>query len=333
MEGMSSLLSFLGAPIVVGDPEGRCVYVNPAFERAFKKTLDESRGDALAQLFGGGAREAILGAVAEVCSRGETVHFRLKESGAGYLGLCSPILAETDRVGVVILLTDEPDLDQRLLAFQGEISEPLDETVSAMEELLEQTGGRRNERYRGLVERGMSSLERARKWNEELHRALCGRTTSSSSTASLDPVKVVRQVVGRLSAELGEGDVSLQLLAPAQLVAARGESSMLESALMRLVRHRAAEPQLDGRITLSARLIGESESQAVLFSVVDRPAPVEAVPVEAEEGEEGELPESPEPEPRAVRATVAALGGRICTLDEPSVGRVTAIRLDLAPAS
>ncbi|MBW2383419.1 MAG: PAS domain-containing protein [Deltaproteobacteria bacterium] len=327
MEGMSSLLSFLGAPVVVGDPEGRCVYVNSAFERSFKTSLDAARGEALAQLFSGGGREAILGAVAEVCTRGETVSFRLKEGDAAYLGLCSPIEAELDRVGVVILLTDEPDLDQRLLVFQGEIAEPLDDIADAMEELLEQTGGRRRERYRVLVERGMSALERARKWNEELHGALCGRTTSSSSSASLDPVKVVRQVVGRVSAELEESEVGVQLLAPAQLVAARGDASMLESALMRLVRHRAAEAQLDGRITLSARLVGEGEGRGVLFSVIDRPAATESAASEAEDGE------GSEPEPRVVRATVAALGGRICTLEEPSVGRVTAIRLGLAPTS
>jgi hypothetical protein len=267
-----------------------------------------------------------LRAVAEVCTRGETVRFRLKEEGAGYLGLVSPIEAEQDRVGVVILLTDEPDLDERLLAFQGEISEPLDDVAQALDEILEQTGGRRDERYRVLVERGMSALERARKWNDELHRALCGRAPISSTTASLEPVKVLRQVVGRLSAELDESDVTLQMLAPAELEAARGEASMLESALLRLVRHRAADPQLDGRITLSARIIGEAEHRAVLFSVVDRPV-AEQDDVAADDGEV----EAKEPEPRAVRATVAALGGRVCTLDEPAVGRVTAIRLDVAP--
>lgn len=35
MASVSSLLNFLDAPIVVGDPEGRVIYVNPAFERAF----------------------------------------------------------------------------------------------------------------------------------------------------------------------------------------------------------------------------------------------------------------------------------------------------------
>jgi hypothetical protein len=49
------------------------------------------------------------------------------------------------------------------------------------------------------------------------------------------------------------------------------------------------------------------------------------------EVDDGKL-EQRESEPRAVRATVAALGGRIFTLDEPAVGRVTAIRLNLVPS-
>ena len=31
----ASLLTFLEAPVVVGDPEGRAIYVNPCFERRF----------------------------------------------------------------------------------------------------------------------------------------------------------------------------------------------------------------------------------------------------------------------------------------------------------
>ena len=328
MGGMNSLLNFLGAPIVVGDPEGRVIYVNPAFERAFAKSAEEAMALPLAELFEGGGREAILGAVAEVCSRGETVDFRLKEAEAAYLGLASPIEAEQDRVGVVILLTDEPSTDDRLLAFQAEIAEPLDEACQALDELLEQTGGRRAERYRGMVERGIGALERARKWNDELHRVLCGRGRAASVDAFLDPVKVARQVVARLSAELEGGPVSLQLLAPAQLRAAAGDAAMLETALTKLIRHRVAEPQLGELVTLSARACGEGDGASIVFAVVDRPSTA------ASADEEGELEEvSADPEPRAVRATVAALGGRISTVTEPTVGRVTAIELPPAPGS
>jgi hypothetical protein len=316
----TSLLDFLGAPIVVGDPEGSVIYVNPAFERAFSKPADEACGESLAVLFEGGGREAILTAVAEVCSRGETVNFRLREAGAAFLGLASPIEVAEDRVGVVILLTDEPAVDQRLMAFQAEITEPLDETAQALDELLEQTGGRRAERYRTLVERGASALARARKWNEELHGAIVGRVDSVGLSASLDPVNVVRQVAVRMADELAVRGLELELLAPAQLRAAVGDPAMLETALTRLIRHRAAASGGEGFITLSVRDVA-GEGAGLLFSVVDYPQLAESSEVA------GEV----EPEPPVVRATVSALGGRIHTVEEATVGRVTSIQLAPAP--
>ena len=32
-DGIASLLNFLDAPIVVGDPDGRVIYVNPALDK------------------------------------------------------------------------------------------------------------------------------------------------------------------------------------------------------------------------------------------------------------------------------------------------------------
>ncbi len=324
---VGSLMDFLGAPIVVGDPEGSVIYLNPAFERAFSKPAAQAIGVPLAMLFEGGGREAVLGAVAQVCTRGETVHFKLKEGEAAYLGLASPIEADHDRVGVVILLTDEPAVDERLLAFQAEVSEPLEEVQQALDELLEQTGGRRAERYRGLLERGMGALERARKWNDELHRMLCGRGRSIGIESSLDPVRVIREVVGRLSAEIDGSPLSLRLLAPTRLRPARGDAAMLETALTRLIRHRIADPQEGNLITLSARESRSGEESLLVFSVVDRPR---ASPADRQAGDSGGEAES---EPRAVRATIAALGGRIQTWRDPGVGRVTTIGLASAPSS
>ena len=39
----SSLLAFLNAPVLVGDPEGRVVYLNPAFESRFQTRADAVR--------------------------------------------------------------------------------------------------------------------------------------------------------------------------------------------------------------------------------------------------------------------------------------------------
>ena len=107
-EGARSLMDFVGAPVVVGDPDGRAVYINPAFESHFGISRVAATGQPLASLFEGGGREAVLRAVAEVCAGGETVRIYLKENEVRYMATASPIVAEQGRVGVVILLTSEP---------------------------------------------------------------------------------------------------------------------------------------------------------------------------------------------------------------------------------
>ena len=67
MNGAESLLSYLDAPIVVGDPDGRAVYVNPAFEERFPRAGKSALGLPLAELFDGGAREAVLRGVVTAC--------------------------------------------------------------------------------------------------------------------------------------------------------------------------------------------------------------------------------------------------------------------------
>jgi hypothetical protein len=311
-----SLLSFLDSPIVVGDPDGRVIYVNPAFETRFCSGADSPRGEHLAALFAGGGREAMLAAVASVCSKGETVRFRLREDGSGYLAVASPIQAEGDQVGVVILLTDEPMMDGRFLDFYREIQEPLEEAMGCLEELIDQTGGRRNERFRGIVEQGIGALGRARKWSEELHGLICGENASVAIAETLEAVPVLRQVAERMSAELQRGGAALELMVPAQLPKARGDGTLLETALVRLIRHRMTESNGAGAcFTLSARKAGEGSDGSVLISLVDPGRP--------------ENPSS-EDEPRVVRETVAVLGGRVQTVTEAEVGRVTVIRLPCA---
>ena len=166
MSGASrSLLDFVDAPVVVGDPDGRAVYVNAAFEKDFETSVADATGEPLASLFDGGAREAVLRAVAGVCGGGGTVRFRLREEGRGYAALASPIVAEADRVGVVILLTDELSDDERLLAFPREIQEPLDELSRCLTELAEGAGSRALRRH---AEDGLRAVGRIRKQTEWL---------------------------------------------------------------------------------------------------------------------------------------------------------------------
>jgi PAS domain-containing protein len=188
MDGIS-LLNFLDAPFIVGDPDGCIVYVNPAFARCFEVVPGDVVGTEMAAVISGGGREAMLSAVAEVCDTGSTVRFRIRDDGHGYIGVASPIQAPSDapvdpdgdRLGVVILLLDEPEMDARLASVQQEIQEPLEEALSCLDQLIEQTGGRRDETFRSSVERGMGALVRARKWAAELTEALKGRSRSSST--------------------------------------------------------------------------------------------------------------------------------------------------------
>jgi PAS domain-containing protein len=312
-----SLLSFIDSPIVVGDPEGRVVFVNPAFAARFCRGGNPPRGEPLAALFAGGGREAMLAAVAEVCTEGTTVRSRLREDGAGYLAVASPIKADGEQVGVVILLTDEPTMDGRFLEFYREIQEPLDEAVGCFDELIDATGGRRSEGFRGVVEKGLGALNRARKWSEELHGLVCGETATVASQESLDVVLVLRQVEQRMAAELSRAGVDLELMVPRQLPTVRGDATVLETALVRLVRHRIAGSDAIAALTLSARAAGEEDEESVLISLIDP-------------GSDGSDPA--EDEPRVVRETVAILGGEIQTIDDPETGRISMIRLGCAPS-
>jgi PAS domain S-box-containing protein len=319
-----SLISFLDAPFMVGDPDGRIVYVNPAFERRFGTGDDELLGREMATLFAGGGREVLLAAVAEVCANGATARFRMREDGTGYVGVCSPIEAAAkapgDRVGVVVLLCDEPEVDARLLAVQQEIQEPLDEALGCLDQLIEQTGGRRNEASRGAVERGLGAVARARKWSDELAAALRGRPGNVSADATLDPVRVLRQAAVRVGPQFADAGIGLNLLVPAQLPSARGDEDMLEMALVRLLRLRMAKAEPNSSLMLAARPMGRDALRAILISVVDQPRRTSG------SGKE----DADEREPRSLRDAVELLGGRVHTINIPEAGRATAVRLPIA---
>jgi PAS domain S-box-containing protein len=175
-----SLLDYLDAPVLVGDPDGRVVHMNPSFESRFGISLDQARGKELATLFEGGAREAVLRAVADVCRGAGPIRFPLREGEFGYRAVASPISAENNRVGVVILLADELSSDRRMIECAKEIQEPLEELTRCLGEFAEQVGGRRAERYRLMLEDVASSVELLRKRADELQSLLSGSSANDS---------------------------------------------------------------------------------------------------------------------------------------------------------
>ncbi len=172
-----SLLDYLDAPVLVGDPDGRVVHLNPSFESCFRSSLDQVRGKELATLFQGGSREAVLSAVADVCRGAGPVHFRLREGDCDYRAVASPISAEDNRVGVVILITVELSRDRRMIECAREIQEPLDKLTRCVDEFAEQVGGRRAKRYRLMLEDVASTVELLQKRADELQNLLSGTST------------------------------------------------------------------------------------------------------------------------------------------------------------
>jgi hypothetical protein len=304
-----SLLSFLDAPVVVGDPDGSAVYVNPAFESRFDVTSAATRGLPLSELFEGGGREAVLRAVAQVLSHGDSVRFRVRERGVGFAAVASPIVADESRVGVVILLKEEVDGGERLMALHREIADPVDELQGLLDALLEQTGGRRAAQYRAGVEDGLRALARVRKWVDELGATLAGRGGGGGGT--WDPAAVL-QVVGRRFSDRPDLPTDIQVLVPAQLPTARGDGAKLEALLLRVLQDRLDQEPAPEGLTLAGRTVGRGEGRSVLVSVTEH------------FGQGGYVASAPQ---TALLAEVlGGCGGVLHTTSDPALGRVTLMR-------
>ena len=169
-----SLLDYLDAPVLVGDPDGRVVYLNPAFASRFGIRAEDALGGLLASLFEGGAREATLRAVADVCGGCTSVRFQLREGGTGYSAIASPISSADDRVGVVILLTDQLLGDDRLVACGRSLHSPIDELSRCLCELAEQEGGKSDPKHVQILDEAIRAVEQLRKRAEELQSLLLG---------------------------------------------------------------------------------------------------------------------------------------------------------------
>lgn len=312
-----SLLAWLDAPIVVGDPQGRAVYANPAFEARFERARDRKAGLPLAELFEGGAREAVLRAVVSACEHGESVRFRLRDREVGYSAVASPIAAEGEPVGVVILLKEEVEGAERLLALHREIQTPLDDLASCLDQLLEQTGGRRDPRHRALLEDGLRSLARVRKWSDEVAATLAGAPSPSRGRSEFDPAGVIRRVASRVAREAEAQGAAFLLLAPSVLPELQGDEDRLEAVVLRLLRRRLEGDPPPARIVLAARGVGGGAGRAVLISIT-------------EHGDFSAGP--PEPDAPVDREAIAALGGRAHSVFHPDLGRTTLIHLSVPPS-
>lgn len=306
-----SLLSYLDAPVVVGDPEGRAVYVNPAFEAGFEGA---ALGVPLAELFEGGAREAVLRAVAAVCERGESLHFRLRERNVGYSAVASPIESGGDQVGVLILFKEEVAGAERLIAIHRELQGPLEEIGSALDTLLEQTGGRRNPHHRLLVEDAVRGLSRIRKWVDEAQSIVTGTPRHAVRSDRIDVLDAVREAARRSRPYAERRGVAVDVLLPATLPAFPGDEGRLVAALVRLAEARMdCEPSPE-RLLWTARQASRSD-RSVLIGVTEQRAGGYAEPFA---------------DPASLSRAIASLGAELHGQAHRALGRTTLIRLPIA---
>lgn len=307
-----SLLGHLDTPILVGDPEGHVVYANPSFRRRFCTEGDDPTGQSLANVFGGGSREVVLKVTAEVLKRGQAARLQIREGGVGYTGLASPIEAEDDRVGVVMVMLEEQSNEDHLAGLAEEISEPIGEAQRSFARLLDAPASPLADDQRAALERGLHALDTAHKWLRELQLAIRG---GKSQQGRFDVAAGVLRTVERLRSE-ADHDLDLEVLMPPNLPRVVGSGVAFERALLQLVRHRLAE-SADGRpLTLLARALGGDGARGVIVSVVDRP--------DAElRGTAGQPPES-------VVQAIQAMGGDVACVEDSLLGRVTVLRLAAA---
>ena len=303
-----SLLGHLDAPVLVGDPDGQAVYANPAFERRFRVLGEEVIGRPLSELFEGGGREAVLAGVARACEAGETARFPVREGGVGYAAVASPIVARQHRVGVIILLQEEIEGVERLIALHREMTGPLEELTEALDGLFEQTGGRRAVQYRSFVEDGIRALSRLRRGIDEIASALKGDREKASHR--FDPASVVRKVMEKGREEAGAATRTV-LLAPSSLPATDGDPDRLAWALSQMMELRLSRNP--ARLALGARRVEGPQGQATLISF-------------SESFDEGEKT-APASDPPEVLDALAFVGAELHVASDPRLGRATLVRL------
>lgn len=305
-----SLLSFIDAPVVVGDPEGRAAYVNPAFEGLFAVSGEAVKGQPLASLFEGGVREAVLSAVASVCQRSATTRFRVRHAGVGYAGMASPIVAEEASVGFVILFFENSAEHERMHTLQRELHQPVEEVSRALEELADGSARLPPEKIEALVGEAQRAVDRLRSASEQMSALLAGRR--GAPDADFDPAEVTRRAASRLMEEFQGAGVLFEAHVPARLPNVHGDPAALEGALVQLLRARLADCEADSSVTLAGGTLERGGVSSVVLRIEDEHAAAGTV--------------GPD-EPEELRRLFEEAGAELRTRRDGAGGRATTLRL------
>lgn len=307
-----SLLGHVKTPVLVGDPDGFVVYANQAFRLAFCRLEEDPVGEPLANVFGGGAREVILSATASVLERGQTARVQLREAGLGFRGVASPIEAEDDRVGVIMVLLEEQSSESQLAALVDGVSDPMTDAVYRFRQLGSQIRNQLSADQQSLFDNGLSSIDDAQAALRELNLVLHGGQPKKSD---FNVSELLVRVAERIRDEFG-ASVDLQLLMSPDLPPVAGTAVDFERFIAQLIEQRLETAQEGQPMTLMARLLRTSGNPGVLVSLVDVP--------------DGGRRESTGLPPEALSQGVAAMGGDTICVEDSRMGRVTSMRLALA---
>lgn len=311
-----SLLSFLDAPVVVGDPDGRAAYVNPAFETSFSVSAEHVTGQPLANLFEGGVREAVLSSVAEVCGSGTSGRFRVKHGGVGYAGLASPIVAADARVGVLIVFSESAPDDERVHRLQRKVVAPIEEVSRVFEELAGAPGVRGDEKLESLVTAGTRSADQLREFVQELSDTLSGRRPERAprKAKGFEPAAVVSRVAGGLMEAFSAADVALEVRVPAQLPRVAGDPDRFRVGIDALLMKRLEVAAPGSKLALAGRTVERDGDAWVVLAIMDvRPG--------------GGAVDDDDALPEVLEAALADAGAEARVTTDPTTGRTTAIRL------
>jgi hypothetical protein len=263
-------------------------------------------------VFGGGAREVVLSVTATVLERGEAARLQIREAGIGYTGLASPIEAEDNRVGVIMVLLAEESREDHLSILLDEISGPLSASLKGFEALTQPVLARVNEAQRGKFEEAIRHLEEAQKGLRELHLVIRG---GKPKQGRFDLSGSIMRVVERVGRSHG-GDVDVRVLMPPNLPRVVGTGAAFERLMGSLLRQRIDEAREGQPLTLLARSMGGEDARDVLVSLVDVP--------DANRRRGTGLP------PESLHQGIVAMGGETICVEDSMLGRVTSMRLSIA---
>lgn len=246
-----SLLNHLDAPVVVADRDGCVVFLNPAFESFFATTRSRCEGRALAELFEGGDREAVLAAVAATCARGQSVGFRIRHQERGFQVLASPIAVDGQRVGSVLLLTEDRLESEGLHRVQRELGGAVEQLRGALDRLARPDADLAEGERADWAASARTALADCRRAANHLGRLAEGQDRSRDREAMIDPARVLRDAVAGVAYEMAESGVRIDVLLSADLPMVRGDGKRFQEALEALLRVRIT--QAADWLTLGAR--------------------------------------------------------------------------------